>query len=69
MLKNKSNAIYVCILSNVKIANNSFENVEKFQYFEQHNTNKNCIQSRNEEQIQAKKSCSHSYFFNILSSC
>jgi len=43
MLKNQRNAIYVCNLPNVNIANNSIENVVKFKYFEQQSTNKNCI--------------------------
>lgn len=34
MLKNQRNAIYVCSLPSVKIANNSIENVVKFKYFE-----------------------------------
>jgi len=68
MLKNKRNAIYVCSLPNVKIANNSIENVAKFKYFEQQNTNKNSIHEEMKSRLRPRNPALTPFFLNNLPS-
>jgi hypothetical protein len=64
-VKNKRNAIYVCSLPNVKIANNSIENMAKFKYFEKDSTNKNCIHEEMKSRLRPRNPA-FIPFLNIL---
>jgi len=55
--------MYVCSLPNLKIANNSIENVMKFKYFEKQNTNKNCIHEEMKSSLRPRNTALTPFFF------